>query len=116
MTDTNPVGPSLQRTGPGDCLCLLRLNHLVMEGVMYAYFIANYAPFKSSPASPKLAGRFASEPGALRRGLRAIRLSWQRQRTISALQELDEYVLRDIGLRREQIPMIVKDMQADDLR
>lgn len=75
---------------------------------MYAYFIANYAPFKSSPASPK--------PGALHRGLRAIRLSWQRRRTISALQELDDYVLRDIGLRREQIPMIVNNMQVSDMR
>ncbi|NUH63940.1 DUF1127 domain-containing protein [Sulfitobacter sp. S0837] len=83
---------------------------------MYAYFIANYAPFKSSPASPKPVGRFAAKPGALRRGLQAIRQSWKRRQTIYALQELDEHVLRDIGLQREQIPMIVKNMHANDTR
>ena len=32
-----------------------------------------------------------------------------------ALQELDDYVLRDIGLHRDEIPLIVKRMQADTL-
>jgi uncharacterized protein YjiS (DUF1127 family) len=85
-----------------------------MEGVMYAYFIANYSPFKSAPPSPKPAGSSA-HPGALRRLIRSAVLGWQRQRTIAALQESDDYVLRDIGLHRDEIPLIVKRMQADTL-
>ena len=81
---------------------------------MYAYFIANYSPFKSAHPSLKPAGSSA-QPGALRRLMRSAVLGWQRQRTIAALQELDDYVLRDIGLHRDEIPLIVKRMQADTL-
>jgi len=81
---------------------------------MYAYFIANYSPFKSAPPSPKPAGSSA-QPGALRRLMRSAVLGWQRQRTIAALQELDDYVLRDIGIHRDEIPLIVKRMKADNL-
>ena len=82
---------------------------------MYAYFIANYSPFKSPPPSPKPLGRSCAKPDALRRLWRSAVLNWQRQRTIAALQKLDDYVLRDIGLRRDEIPMIVQRIQADDL-
>ncbi|MEX3314186.1 DUF1127 domain-containing protein [Sulfitobacter sp. PS-8MA] len=82
---------------------------------MYAYFIANYSPFKPSRISPELTGSSTPKPGALRRVWRSISLNWQRQRTISALRELDDHVLRDIGLHRAEIPLIVKRAQADDL-
>ncbi|MFG6539359.1 DUF1127 domain-containing protein [Sulfitobacter sp. CS16] len=82
---------------------------------MYAYFIANYSPFRSAPPPPKPVGRTSGKPGTLRRILRKAVLNWQRRRTIAALRELDDHVLRDIGLRRDEIPMIVERMQADDL-
>ncbi|WP_386284529.1 DUF1127 domain-containing protein [Sulfitobacter profundi] len=47
--------------------------------------------------------------------MRSAVLGWKRQRTIAALQELDDYVLRDIGLHRDEIPLIVKRMQAETL-
>ena len=81
---------------------------------MYAYFIANYSPFKSAPPSPTPAGSSA-QPRVLRRLMRSVVLAWQRQRTIAAWQKLDDYVLRDIGLHRDEIPLIVKRMQADNL-
>ncbi len=31
------------------------------------------------------------------------------------MQELDDHVLRDIGIHRDEIPLIVKRMQADNL-
>jgi uncharacterized protein YjiS (DUF1127 family) len=44
-----------------------------------------------------------SMPALLRRTLDGLRAWWDRQRTLAALEELDEATLRDIGISRADL-------------
>ena len=46
--------------------------------------------------------------------VRAIKSWWNRQQAINELQLLDDRLLADIGIRRSEIPEVVKGMQAAD--
>ncbi|MEQ5827853.1 DUF1127 domain-containing protein [Sulfitobacter sp. 916] len=80
---------------------------------MYAYLL-NTSPYIRQPHQPRQPLRSEpARPGKLRRWLNSVVKHWQRQRTIAALQELDDRILRDIGLYRGEISHIVREMEAD---
>ena len=83
---------------------------------MYAYLLKTYPPFKiAHPVSRPRKAR-ATGPGLLGRGLRAVIRRWQRQRTIEELEQMDDRLLRDMGLYRGDIPRIFTDTDALALR
>ena len=48
--------------------------------------------------------------------LRAPIKQWQRRKMIAALEALDDWVLRDIGIHREDIPRLVDEFDDRELR
>lgn len=40
---------------------------------------------------------------------------WERRRMIAALQSMDDRVLRDIGIRRSEIPSVVRGFTDEEL-
>tara|TARA_R100000935_G_C2839237_1_gene170082 strand:- start:1924 stop:2220 length:297 start_codon:yes stop_codon:yes gene_type:complete len=79
---------------------------------MYAYLLTYYTSFKSAHPVPRPRKPRATGLGLLRRGLCAAIRGWQCQRTIAALQQLDDQLLRDIGLYCSDIPKVITDMDA----
>ena len=53
---------------------------------------------------------------ALDRRFKASIRRWQRRKTIRALERLSDWVLRDIGVSRVDIPRLAEDLIADDPR
>lgn len=70
-------------------------------------FIAR-APFADGSAA-----RFAESAGRL---LRKTVTRWQKRRTARALDRLSDWMLHDIGMTRGEIPRLVDDLFADDIR
>ena len=52
---------------------------------------------------------------ALRRYLASAFQSWQRHRTIAALESLDDWMLDDIGITRAEIPLIAAEVVDNSL-
>ena len=54
--------------------------------------------------------------GLLYRKMLQVFKGWQRRKTIAALDELDDWILDDIGLCRSQIPVAVDEIIGSDVR
>ncbi|MDH4541105.1 DUF1127 domain-containing protein [Sulfitobacter faviae] len=48
----------------------------------------------------------------LRRALRDTARRWERNRTLSTLNAMDDRLLQDIGLNRKDIPQHIRDMES----
>ncbi|MDW9973043.1 DUF1127 domain-containing protein [Sinorhizobium meliloti] len=93
-----PFAASLLTRRPGRSM-------LRMEGTMSAY------EHSSSPVRHKAArrSRRMTVAGILRRAVQR----WQRSRAVAALQQLDDRLLEDIGVTRNDIPRIVEGLFGD---
>ena len=52
----------------------------------------------------------------IHRRLKASMRRWERRKTLRALERLSDWVLRDIGVSRADIPRLAEDLIADDPR
>lgn len=68
--------------------------------------IAPAAPRNSTAHSTSLIGRL----------ILGVKQRWQRRKMVIALQELDDRLLADIGLRRGDIPSLVAGLSSRELR
>lgn len=59
------------------------------------------------------AGRLAA---SIKRLIRVTVTRWQKRRTARALDRLSDWMLRDIGVTRGEIPRVVDEIFADDFR
>ena len=74
--------------------------------------------FKSNtthfPAA-RTAGLRSRKPGAFRRWLRTVFHRWQRRKMIETLRDMDDRLLRDIGIDRSDIPRVVDGLTDREL-
>lgn len=67
-----------------------------------------------NPASRR--NRANEKSGLFRRWILKTIRSWKRRRMITALEQLDDRTLADIGVRRNDIPRVVDGFDARELR
>ena len=76
--------------------------------------------YNSTPTDPFVvrapftgAGKFAA---SMKRLIRVTVTRWQKRRTVRALDRLNDWMLRDIGVTRGEIPRVVDEIFVDDFR
>ncbi|GKY89871.1 DUF1127 domain-containing protein [Sinisalibacter aestuarii] len=79
-----------------------------------------YMFFRNDPAPALRYARAYRKPSksgeALRRWLRAAFRRWERRKMIAALEAMDDRLLRDIGIYRNDIPRLVDGFDDRELR
>ncbi|MEM5541912.1 DUF1127 domain-containing protein [Sulfitobacter sp. AS92] len=95
-------------------------NLILMEHAMHFRLLKNTNQIAGMPGTAFAGGAMgqvaASEGLALvamlRRALRDTLRRWERNRTLSTLNAMDDRLLQDIGLSRKDIPQHIRDMES----